>query len=78
MTFIRTISPEEATGLLKELYDHDQNTLGFVANYTRALSLHPEILSAWRNLTRQIRARMDERRYELITTAASVALRCTY
>lgn len=78
MVFIRTIPPEEATGLLKELYEHDEKGLGFVANYTKALSLHPEILAAWRNLTRQIRARMDERRYELITTAASAALRCSY
>ena len=78
MTFIRTIPPEEATGLLKELYDYDGKQLGFNANYTKALSLHPEILAAWRNLTRQIRVRMDERRYELITVAASAALRCTY
>jgi alkylhydroperoxidase/carboxymuconolactone decarboxylase family protein YurZ len=78
MTFIRTIAPQQAEGLLKELYDYDVKNLGFVANYTRALSLHPEILAAWRNLVRQIRARMDERRYELITVAASAALRCTY
>jgi len=78
MTFIRTIPPEEATGLLKELYDYDEKQLGFIVNYTKALSLHPEILAAWRNLTRQIRVRMDERRYELITVAASAALRCTY
>lgn len=78
VTFIRTIPPEEATGLLKELYDYDQKSLGFVANYTRALSLHPEIMAAWRNLTRQIRIRMDDRRYEVITLAASAALRCTY
>lgn len=49
MTFIRTIAPQEAGGLLKELYDHDEKSLGFVANYTKALSLHPEILAAWRN-----------------------------
>jgi alkylhydroperoxidase/carboxymuconolactone decarboxylase family protein YurZ len=78
MTFIRTIAPQQAEGLLKELYDYDAKSLGFVPNYTKALSLHPEILAAWRNLVRQIRARMDERRYELITVAASAALRCTY
>ena len=45
MTFIRTIPPEEAMGLLKELYDYDEKQLGFIANYTKALSLHPEILA---------------------------------
>lgn len=78
MAFIKTVPPDEATGLVKELYDHDMKNLGYVANYTSALSLHPEIMAAWRNLSREIRSRMDVRRYELVTVAASAALRCSY
>lgn len=78
MAFIKTIPPEEATGTLRELYDYDVKNLGYVANYTSVLSFHPEIMVAWRNLSREIRSRMDVRRYELITIIAAAALRCTY
>lgn len=78
MAFIKTIPPEEATGTLRELYDYDVKNLGYVANYTSVLSLHPEIMVGWRNLSREIRSRMDVRRYELITIIAAAALRCTY
>lgn len=78
MTFIRTVPPEEATGLVKELYDADLTRLGYVANYTRALSLHPEVFVGWRNLNKEIRSRMDLRRYELVTMATASRLRCSY
>lgn len=78
MAFIKTIPPEGATGTLRELYDYDIKNLGYVANYTSVLSLHPEIMVAWRNLSREIRSRMDVRRYELITIIAAAALRCSY
>jgi hypothetical protein len=78
MSFIQTIPPEEATGKVKELYDADLKNLGYVANYTRALSLRPEVLAAYRNLSTAIRANMDLRRYELVTIAAASRLRCSY
>ncbi len=78
MAFIHTIPPEEATGTLKEHYDRDLKSDGYVSNTTRALSLRPDVFSAWRSLSRAIRANMDVRRYELVTVIAASRLRCTY
>ncbi len=76
--FIRTIPPEEAKGLLRKLYDEDRSKHGFVPNWSRAFSLRPEALAAWRQLLAGIRAKMDARRYELVTLIAAARLRCTY
>lgn len=78
MAFIKTIPPEEAEGLLSELYAADVKKHGFVPNYSRAWSLRPEVLAAWRQLLASIRSNMDARRYELATTIAAARLRCTY
>ncbi len=78
MASIQTIPPEEAAGKLQELYDDDLKSLGYVANYTQAMSLRPEVIAAWRNLIGAIRSKMRLRRYELVTFAAASALRCTY
>ncbi len=78
MAYIRTVPREEATGDVKPLYDEDVKYQGYVANYTQAMSLRPKAIAAWRNLTRSIRAHMNLRRYELITLAAAVAMKCTY
>ncbi len=76
--YICTIAPAEATGLLKELYDRDLAKHGFVPNWSRAFSLRPEALAAWRQLLDGIRARMDARRYELVTLVAASRLKCVY
>jgi hypothetical protein len=78
MAFIHTVPAEEATDILQRLYDDDVKNLGHVASYTEALSLRPEVISAWRNLIATIRSKMRLRRYELVTFAAASALRCTY
>jgi len=78
MAFIRTVPPEQATGVLGEHYDRDRQNLGYVANYTQAFSLRPEVFSAWRALLGAIRGNMDLRRYELVTVIAASRLRCSY
>jgi len=78
MTYIRTVPVESATGQLKEIYDGDIRAEGKVANHTLALSLRPEVIAAYRQLNRAIRAHLDQRRYELITTVAAARLRCRY
>ncbi len=78
MAFVNTISEKEATGLIKELYTADQEKLGYIPNYTQALSLRPEVLVAWQNLLKSFRTNMRLRRYELVTIAAATALKCTY
>ncbi|HEV8353143.1 MAG TPA: hypothetical protein VGR24_02980 [bacterium] len=78
MAFVQTVPEDDATGLLKEIYDRESAADGYVHNYVRALSLHPEIVLAYRSLIKTVRERMNLRRYELITFAVSRALRCSY
>ncbi len=78
MAYIDTVPETGATGILQELYADDQRALGYVPNYTRAMSLHPEVNAAWRELSKAIRAHMRLRRYELVTFASALALKCTY
>ena len=78
MTFIDTVAPDAATGLLAEHYAADQETFGGVANLTRAFSLQPEVFGAWKQLNAAVKAGMDLRRYELATLAAARRLRSSY
>ncbi len=76
--YIETVDEIDATGLLKDLYDADRQANGYVPNYTQAMSLHPEVNAAWRELSKAIRSKMRLRRYELVTYAAARALGCRY
>jgi hypothetical protein len=78
MAYIETVPETDATGKLKELYDQDHQTLGYVPNHLQAMSLRPEVNAAWRQLNLAIRSKMRLRRYELVTYAAALALKCTY
>jgi hypothetical protein len=78
MTFIHTVPPEEATGLLAQLYSAELQNGGEIDNGLQAFSLHPAAYVAWENLIVSIRSHMDLRRYELVTIAASTKLRCSY
>ena len=78
MTFIETVPPDEATGLLAEQYEADRQNFGHVPNFTQAFSLRPEVYAAWQQLNGAIKAGMDLRRYELATVAAARRLRSSY
>ena len=78
MAFIDTIGTDEATGEVREMYEHQQRSWGFVPNYARVFSHRPEIMSLWANLQRGIRSHVDPRRFELVTLAAAHALRSSY
>jgi len=72
--WIASIPPEDATGLLRELYDEDERELGHVATHTLVFALHPEVFDRSRLVTRELRLKMPPRRYELIQLAVSLAL----
>jgi len=74
MSILRTVPEGEADGLVKELYDQDVASLGYVPPHTRAMALNPEAVRAFENLIRACVAQMDTRRYELVTLAAASAL----
>lgn len=78
MAFIRTIPEEKAEGLLQDQYLASKKSQGYVANYIKAVSLHPEVFDAWTKLISAIRSQMKLRRYELITFATAMAVECTY
>ncbi len=47
MTWIGTVPEDEATGLLKGLYEQEIDLLGFVLQATKSLSVRPELAEAY-------------------------------
>lgn len=78
MNFIKTISEDQAEGLVQDQYQAARKNNGYVPNYAKAFSLHPEAYEGWTKLIGAIRSKMRLRRYELVTFAAAMALECTY
>ena len=50
MTFIKTVPQEQAEGLVQDQYQAARKNNGYVPNYTKAFSLHPEVYDAWTKL----------------------------
>jgi hypothetical protein len=61
MPYLQTVPPEEAAGEVKAMYDKDLAAQGYMANYTRAFSLRPEMLQGWLALKDAITSGMDPR-----------------
>jgi uncharacterized peroxidase-related enzyme len=78
VSFIKTIPVKEAIGDVRRMYETNQARYGYVPNYAKVFSLRPQVMDAWTQLQKSIRATMDLRRYELVTLAAARALRCSY
>ncbi len=82
VTWIRTIDPERATGLLGKIYREALDRAGKVFHILRCQSLRPEVLEASVDLYRQVmhsdRSPLSRARREMIATAVSRANRCFY
>ncbi len=78
MAFIETTPPVEADGDVRELYERQQAHYGYVPNYAKVFCHRPEIMKLWSDLLSGIRRPLGKRRFELVTVAASHALRSTY
>lgn len=76
--FIDTVPEEEATGAVASQYARDREVWGFLPNFSKAFSLHPEAYAGWLHLITAIRGNMDVRRCELATLAAAKELGTTY
>jgi len=74
MSIIRTISEDEATGDVAEIYAEDVEDLGYVPSHTRVMALNPEAYRAFEALARSIARPLGIRRYELVTLAAAEAI----
>ena len=78
MAFIRTISPSDADGPVREMYEQVHGRFGYVPNWAKAFSLRPGVMDGWTALLRSIQSNLPARSYELATLAAARALRSSY
>jgi uncharacterized peroxidase-related enzyme len=78
LMFIQTRSEAEAEGKLRTIYEGDSQSMGYVPNHAKVFSLRPDVLEAWRAFQGSIRKNLRLRRYELVTLAAAMALKCRY
>jgi uncharacterized peroxidase-related enzyme len=78
MMFIQTVSEAEAEGKLREIYDADLKTFGYLPHTATVFSPRPDVLESWRAFQGSIRRHLPLRRYELVTLAAAQALNCRY
>lgn len=76
--FITPVPEDAATGDVATMYAADREHWGFLPNFTRAFSHHPEAYAAWVRLITSIRGNMDRRRCELATLAAARTIGTTY
>ena len=77
MTFLKGIPVEEATGLVREIYEKELNDQGSVKDLTKVFSMRPEFREVWNKIDNALRANMQERHYELATIAATTAIGAT-
>jgi len=78
MAFIDTIAASEARGDVLAMYARQQAAYGYVPNYAGVFSHRPEVMERWGRLLAAIKRPMSPRRFELVTVAASLALRNSY
>jgi len=78
LMFIQTIPEAEAEGKLRTIYDGDIQSMGYVPDHAKVFSLRPDVLEAWRAFQGSIRKNLRLRRYELVTLAAAMELKCRY
>lgn len=82
VTWIRTVGPERATGLLGKIYSEALDRAGKIFNILRCQSPRPEVLDASTSLYREVmqseRSPLSRAQREMIATAVSRANRCFY
>jgi uncharacterized peroxidase-related enzyme len=78
MAYIRTISPPDAQGPVREMYEQVSGRFGYVPNWAKAFSLRPGVMEGWVSLLKSVQSNLPVRSYELATLAAARALRSSY
>ncbi len=78
MWHIRPIPNEEAQDILRQFYDQDLQSDGYVANTSRVWSYRPDVGALMRQVQKAIRSHMRLRTFELITLATARTLGCVY
>jgi uncharacterized peroxidase-related enzyme len=82
MPWIRTVPPEEATGLLRQIYDAAVRRAGRIYNVVRLQSLRPKVLDASMQLYLQLMHAPDgsltRAQREMIAVVVSATNGCHY
>lgn len=84
MVWIRTVSEADATGVVKEVYEHCHSRVGVsdqVPDVVKVFSLSPRILAAVENLRTSIKdgaSGLGRDREEMIAVVVSAINRCTF
>ena len=81
MSWIRTVAPDEARGLVREVYAAAVKRAGKVFQIVRAMSLAPEVMESSMGLYLRVmygRAGLERRRREMLAVVVSRANRCHY
>jgi len=81
MPWIRTIAPDEAQGLTREVYDAAIQRAGRVFHIVRAMSLEPRVMQASLELYRRVMFAphgLTRRRREMLAVVVSRANHCHY
>lgn len=82
MSWIETVTPENATGLLRQIYDAAVARAGKVFNILRLQSLRPRVLRAsmqlYTELMHSAESGLTRAQREMIATAVSRANDCHY
>jgi uncharacterized peroxidase-related enzyme len=82
MPWIRTVPPEEASGLLRQIYDAAIRRAGRVFNVVRLQSLRPKVLQAltqlYLELMRSPEGALTRAQREMIAVVVSATNGCHY
>jgi alkylhydroperoxidase/carboxymuconolactone decarboxylase family protein YurZ len=82
MALLRTVSDEEATGKVREVFDDIKAVKGidFVPNFWKALAINPDHLEAtWQKLKVVMQpGKLDRLTKEIIALSVSIANNCVY
>ena len=78
--YIKTVSPDEATGEVATLYRQEIDSLGFVMEATRCWTARPEVLPLWEHFSEGVKANfsLGLRGWRLITFIAAKQVPSTY
>ena len=77
MACIETPSVDQACSGVRVLSARQQDHWGYVPNYAKLFSHRPESLARWGRLLAELRRPVSDRRFELVTLTAALALRST-
>ena len=82
MAWIRTVSPQDASGLLRRLYEAGLTRAGKVYNILRIQSLRPKVLKSSTQLYLEVmhskESKLSRAQREMIATVVSKANECFY